>query len=204
MKLLGVLLVSAPSLPPLLPQLPGCLQEKPAPLWQGSSSSAGLQPLLQGLRPPYKLHLTKGTTSSVPPGFYHQLTPQEADPLPMPRAARGVTRRTRTTGSAGCLSCLTPFYKIGGKRSLHPLSYPGEIFCWLLCVVEWVQFDAGRIESAVVVPCEIFRSLLGPVQHPLISVGSGICFTERARSQSSEYVRSSHSSVCNCGLFLIQ
>lgn len=75
------------------------------------------------------------------------------------------------------------------------LSQPGEI-CWLR-LFKWVQFDAGWIESALVLPSEIFCSLLGLVQHLLISVGNGIRFTERARSQSNVYVCFSYSSVCN-------
>lgn len=84
------------------------------------------------------------------------------------------------------------------------LIHPGRIFCWFPYVLKQEQFGAVWIESALALPCEIFCSLLGLVQHLLISVGNGVCFMERAESQSTEYVHFSNSSLCNCSLFLIQ
>lgn len=104
----------------------------------------------------------------------------------------------------GHFSHLTPFSK-DRRETLPPSpSHLGEIFCWLLCISEWVWFDAVRIENALVLPLEIFCSLLGTLQHLLISVGNSIYHTERARSQSTEYMHSCYSSVCNWSLFLIQ
>lgn len=71
---------------------------------------------------------------------------------------------------------------------------PGGLF-WLPYVPKQAQFGAGWIESALALPCEISCSLLGLVQHLLISVGNGVCFIERAESQSTEYVHFSNTSL---------
>lgn len=136
-----------------------------------------LQHLLQG-----KLHLTKGPTSSLSPGFYHQ------------EKIQGIPRHRRVTGSPRRLTHLTPFYK-NWRQMLSPSrTHLGGIFCWLLCVFQEVQFGAGCTESALALPWEIFCSLLGLVQHLFISVGNGVCFIERAESQSTEYVHFPNSS----------
>lgn len=93
----GGLLVCAPSLPTLLPQLPGCPRVASTAL-AGKKLITRSQHLLPGLQPPDKLHLPKAPTSSLSPGFCHHITHEDV---------QGIPRHRRITGSRGYLSHLT-------------------------------------------------------------------------------------------------
>ena len=42
------------------------------------------------------------------------------------------------------------------------LFHSGEIFCWFLCVFEWVQFDAARLKVHLYFPVRFSARCWGP------------------------------------------